>query len=522
MKSSQQIITALVLSAVVALGPSCSTLSLTPDRPVSQSLKPATSGKLAQVSAGARVKHGSEKSAFHLIKRNDEAMRWRLALIDHATTSIDTQYFIWERDESGLLLLSHLLEAADRGVRVRLLVDDFMLKSKSKNLAALCHHPNFKIRIFNPQYVQSGKIVSTLEFVFRFGKLNRRMHNKLIVADNRLAIMGGRNIGNEYFGLSKKYNYLDLGVLVTGNVLTDISAGFDEFWNSKEAYPGVAMSASVSQRDTAKAMASVRKKLSRHSDVLAKVNLPMEQADWSPHWKKVSSKWHVGTATVVQDAPHVSVWKKRKRFLDDAHRLTDPDHPKEFLAISPYLIPGKKVYGWIERNASRGATVKIATASLAAADQPWVYAHYANHRRRMMNKGAMLYEFRGDAKPSIKTYTDFSPIQSKKVSLHVKGGIGDSTKCYIGSLNLDPRSIDLNTENGLIIHSPSLSRELRKHFFHIMSEENSWSVQTSRPTGKGKMQWSSRGVSTETQPAPSVLSRLGQRVFGSLPIKSQL
>lgn len=522
MKNSKQIINAVTLCAVVALGPSCSTLSLTPDRPISHSLKPAQTGKLAQVSAHARMKLGSGKSAFHLIKRNDEAMKWRLALIDDATTSIDIQYFIWERDESGLLLLSHLLEAADRGVRVRLLVDDFMLKSKSKNLSALCHHPNFKIRIFNPQYVQSGKIVSALEFVFRFGKLNRRMHNKLIVADNRLAILGGRNIGNEYFGLSKKYNYLDLGVLVTGNVVKDISAGFDEFWNSKEAYPGLVMSPSVSQQDTAKTIAGVRKKLSRHSGLLAKVNLPMERADWSSRWQKVSSMWHVGTATMVQDTPEVSVWKKGKRFLDDAHRLTDPDHPKELLAVSPYLIPEKRVYGWIESNASRGATVKIATASLAAADQPWVYAHYANHRRKMMEKGAALFEFRADAKPSIRAYTDFAPIHSKKVSLHVKGGIGDRKKCYIGSLNIDPRSIDLNTENGLIIHSPSLSKELRKHFFLIMSEENSWGVQTSEPKGKGKMQWRSRGVSTENQPSPGVWSRLGQRLFGSLPIKNQL
>jgi putative cardiolipin synthase len=164
-----------------------------------------------------------------LLIRNDDTLNWRLALIDHAVSSIDAQYFIWEDNETARLLLDRLIKAADRGVRIRLLVDDLPLVAKDRDIAALSNHPYFDIKIFNPGSVRDSTLGAIGEFLLYFRELNRRMHNKLFVVDNQMAIIGGRNIGNPYFGLSKKYNFRDLDVLVAGAVVEELSEAFDEY-----------------------------------------------------------------------------------------------------------------------------------------------------------------------------------------------------------------------------------------------------------------------------------------------------
>lgn len=216
-------ITANLLIIVILIGSGCTTLRTPPPTLNVYSMPPATSGTLAEVSLKVSRIYAPGQSGFLLLEHNNEALKWRLALIDHATVSIDAQYFIWQDDAVGKLLFDRLLKAADLGVRVRLLVDDLIFTHKDRNIAAICQHPNFDIKIFNPGRVRDSTLGAIGEFLLYFKELNRRMHNKLFVVDNRLAIVGGRNIGNEYFGLSKKYNFRDLDVLVIGPVVEEIS-----------------------------------------------------------------------------------------------------------------------------------------------------------------------------------------------------------------------------------------------------------------------------------------------------------
>lgn len=498
----------------------CSTLSPNPPREATSARPPAPSGEVAKLSRGVRSAFGAKRSGFHLLTKNSESLLWRLALIDHATTSIDIQYFIWERDDSGLLLFSRLLDAADRGVRVRILVDDFMYSGNEERLAALCRHPNLSVRIFNPQKIRSGMLGPVLEFAANFRELNRRMHNKVFLVDNRAAIMGGRNVGNEYFGLSEKYNYLDLDVLTAGPVVPEISKAFDEFWNSDPAYPWKAMSQSVGPADFEDARASVRASYEQSLPALRRAGIPTERKNWASRFRDVSSKWHPGTAIVLQDSPEIDPGKDRRRFLDSTPRMGSANNPVEWLAVSPYLIPGKRLFESIERYSGGGGEVKMLTSSLGSTDQPWVYSHYAKHRRKLTKNGAELSEFRPDATDTIRSFTDTPPNSGKKVSLHMKTAVGNRERCFIGSLNLDPRSIDINTENGLFIESPTLASELAEYIDMIMSEENVWRVV--RPDSGGKLSWRSRGKESAISPAPSLLKRVGSWFFLVLPIESQL
>ena len=231
----------LLLFATLAIS-ACTTIQRDPVKVESQAYAAADDGVLAEVSRDAASRFGADQSAFHLLTDGESALNWRLALIDHATQSIDIQYYLWNDDEAGNLMLARLFEAAERGVRVRVLVDDFLFTGDEEQLASVCYHPNLDIRLFNPSVVRAGTIGQLLELVVNWTERNRRMHNKLFVVDGLVAIMGGRNIGNGYFGMSEKYNFLDLDVMTAGAVVPEISRSFDRFWNSDPAYPGQELS----------------------------------------------------------------------------------------------------------------------------------------------------------------------------------------------------------------------------------------------------------------------------------------
>lgn len=490
--------------------------------PVLHALAPAKQGALARVSKDVEKRFGSEESAFHLLTINQDALMWRLALIDHATTSIDIQYYLWNNDDAGGLLFMRLLDAADRGVRVRLLVDDFLFNGGEKMLAAISHHPNLDIKIYNPKLVRQGAGGQLLEWAIRFGKLNRRMHNKAFIVDNQLAIMGGRNIGNAYFGLSEKYNFIDLDVLTTGRVVEDISEGFDVFWNSKLSVAGQVMSKRSSAADMPAAMAKIRDGFAKNQDLLKQTPFPLRRKDWTAKFRGVAKMWHRGTAVMLQDQPVTDLTQKRQSFLASAPNLTDTENPKELIVVSPYLIPGELVYGALYRNSSQGADVRILTASLGSTNQPLVHSKFRKHRKEILASGAKLYEFRHDPAQQVREFSDTYPVRSKYVSIHAKTSVGDRETCFIGSLNLDPRSIDINTENGLFIRSPSLARELAEHLELLMATENGWRVTSTKNKGKGFLRWSSKGKTRTTQPAPNFGKRVADFIYGFLPIEGQL
>ena len=276
----------------------CATLKHPPPAsPKVYSLSPTNFGTLFEISSKFTEKYPPRRSGFLLIAHNDVAFRSRLALIDHATQSIDAQYFIWQNDETGILLFERLLKAADRGVRVRLLVDDLLVAAKNRTIAAITRHPNFDIKLFNPGKYRDSSLGKTGSFLLYFRELNRRMHNKMFVVDNRMAIIGGRNIGNLYFGVSEKYNFRDLDVLVIGPVVVEISNAFDVYWNADLSYPGSALSQDATYEELELIRERAENNLIEKKDLLD--SYPLEPKSWEKNLLEVPSNMHVGIGHFV-------------------------------------------------------------------------------------------------------------------------------------------------------------------------------------------------------------------------------
>jgi len=502
------VVTALAISG-------CAILPSPPPTSHVYSLPPAESGMLAEVSSRVNDVHGPEESGFLLLTRNDEALKWRLALIDHAVSSIDAQYFIWQDDETGRFLFDRLLKAADRGVRVRLLVDDMLFVPKDHTIAAICTHPNLEIKIFNPGRVRDSTLGAYGEFLLYFRELNRRMHNKLFVVDNRLAIVGGRNIGNAYFGLSEKYNFQDLDVLVVGPVIEEISHAFDEYWNADRAYPGSAMSGKATLKELQSLREWMDEYLISYRDVLA--SYPMETVDWKESLAQLPSLMEVGEAHFLQDVP-MTFDGEEHRLADMLVHLAEPNH-RELTIITPYLIPMGDFLKNVTQLSSEGVKIKILTGSMGANNHTVAHSHYKKYRRRILATGAELYEFRHNPSSAARAISDVPPIQSEFICLHIKAIVGDRKRCFVGSLNLDPRALRINTENGLYIQSPGLSKQLAEHFETLMTRENAWRVYLDM---NDKIRWKSSAGNVSRQPARSFRQRIADFFFRLLPIESQL
>jgi putative cardiolipin synthase len=504
-----------IFLCLVLIGTSCTTLPPAPPQPVVNSLLPANSGVITDISNRISRDLKPHESAYLLLSRNDDALNWRLALADHATTSIDVQYFIWQSDATGNLLFDRLLRAADRGVRVRLLVDDIWLAANDEVIAAIDNHPNFDIKIFNPTYSRHA-VAGFLEFMTYFQELNRRMHNKLFIVDNRMAIVGGRNIGNPYFGLSEKYNFRDLDVLTTGPVVEEISTAFDEYWNAELAYPGRLMSDKVSVYDVDLLRQGVKTVLEKEADLLA--SYPMAPRDWSKEMTQLTRRMYSGEGHFLQDDPIV-VHGEQLKLIDMLDTLAAPSH-EELIMVSPYLIPVGDMLQHLADLNQEGVQVKVLTASMASNNHTAAHSHYKKYRRRILDAGAELYEFRHDPSPAIRNEVDIPPVESNFVSMHVKALVGDRQRCFIGSLNLDPRAMEINTENGLYIESPGLAKELATRFDAMMQPENAWRVYLDKE--EQTLRWQSSKGTVDVQPARSFGQRISDFFFRLLPIESQL
>jgi putative cardiolipin synthase len=486
-----------------------------PPTPKVHALPPAATGTLAEVSAKFAQTHTAQQSGFMLLTPNDETLRWRLALIDHATTSIDVQYFIWQHDETGALLFDRLLKAADRGVRVRMLVDDFIFAAKDRSIAVITKHSNFDIKIFNPGKIRDSTLGKLGIFMLYFKEMNRRMHNKLFVVDNRLAIAGGRNIGNEYFGLGKKYNFRDLDVLAVGPVVVEISHAFDEFWNADLSYPGSAMSSDATIAELQPLRDELAAYLIQNSDRLA--SYPIEPLNWEEMLMSLPSQLHPGQGHLIQDEP-IKHGKDSYRLVDMLAYLAGPSH-HELIMVTPYLIPKGDFLQRLAKRSSAGIKFKILTGSMGANNHTAAHSHYKKYRRPILAAGARLFEMKHDPSPDIRDLSDVEPVEADFICLHVKALVSDAEQCFIGSLNIDPRALDINTENGLYINSVGLCGQLAGQFDILMSPENAWHVYLNE---ENQLRWESSSGIVSRQPARSFWQRISDFFFGLMPIEDQL
>jgi putative cardiolipin synthase len=495
----------------------CATLKEPPPQDDVFAIDPAAKGVPAQAANQFSQKHLNGESGFLILSANKEAFMWRLALIDEATQSIDAQYFIWQNDETGILLFDRLLEAADRGVRVRLLVDDFVFAGKDRSIAAIARHPNFDIKIFNPGNVRNSLfgLTATTDFLLNFKELNRRMHNKLMVVDNQFAIVGGRNIGNEYFGLSKKYNFRDLDLLATGPILSQLSAAYDIYWNIDLSYPASAMSDKATLEELVPLRQMAEKYLYDRKEILA--SYPLERINWQEKFDNLPDNLLPGMAYFLQDKP-VPIGEEKYRLTDMLNFISTPaEH--EITLVTPYLIPTEELTKKLKEVISKGVRVTFVTASMGANNHTAAHSHYKKYRRMILESGADLYEVKHNLKPEMREISDVPPVQSKFISLHIKSLVGDRDRCFVGSLNLDPRALVLNTENGLYIESPELCGELADQFDELKQSDNSWRVSINDDNG---LEWQSSTGTVRIQPARSFGQRISDFFFRLLPLESQL
>ena len=493
----------------------CATLPQTlPRGEAGYALAPQADGDLAAVEARLRERAGPDASGFRLLDSNEEGLRWRLALIDSARHTLDLQYYVWWGDESGNLLMKRVIDAADRGVKVRLILDDLstILKDEAHpelrdGAAALVDaHPNIEIRLFNAWRARSltGRV---FEMLGRTERINHRMHNKLLVADNRTAVIGGRNVGNEYFGLSHEFNFRDLDVLGVGPVARQASSVFDRFWNSEWVLPVKALGIAAGPDDLDRVRTPLRGQLIAAGSL---ARFPIDRQDWANALTALDDSLHVGVSRVHTDSPDADAVNHHmpvaiRELLSSARR--------EVLITNAYIIPGEHALQRTREQIARGVRFRILTNSLASHDVPAVNSHYKQWRRPLLEAGVDLYEMRSDAAVQ-SSLADTPPARAEFMGLHVKAMVIDRERVFVGSMNLDPRSWDINSEMGVVVESEGLAQELAAAMERDMRPENAWRVALG---ADGTVRWTAGDRVLTTQPARSVWQRIEDIIFMAFP-----
>ena len=466
---------------------------------------PADSGVLAEIAGRINTASGPEHSGFHLLDGSRESLTWRLALIDSAVSSIDIMTYLWYPDASGRLILERAVLAARRGVRVRLVVDDLMTIGQEQLHADLERQPNIEIRLFNPWkkrdlFSRGGEMVAEME------RLNTRMHDKLLIADGRAAIIGGRNLGDHYFGLNRNYNFHDLDVLAIGEMAQQSNGMFDEFWNSEWVASAQNLTTKPDPERAAASWAKLQRK-NREAEVLA--SFPVEPKDWTLEFAELEPQLHAGTGDLIYDEPSAegvtqSMVARMFAIFDRAE--------EELLITNAYIIPGERGIEFLRTLNARGVDVRILTNSLASHDVPAVNSHYEPWRDDIVGTGTKLYELRADA--AIQSMVDVPPVSAKFVGLHTKASVSDGQLVFIGSMNLDPRSGAINTEMGAVIDSPGLGGELRELMLRDMSPDNAWEVSLA---DDGRLQWTNSDETVRKQPTRGFMQHIMNAIFKVVP-----
>ncbi len=494
----------------------------------SEALAPAPDTSIAQSVAPAQATRPPEQSGFRLLTLNTNALLSRVALADKAEQSIDLQTYIFENDDTGRLLAQALLKAADRGVRVRLLVDDFTKETGSARLFdALEAHANIEVRMFNPFNSRSpGLLSKAAQMLVEFRRLNRRMHNKSFIVDNRIAVIGGRNIGDDYFDASGDSNYRDLDLLAIGPVVAQSSQAFDRYWNDQAAWPASAWkTAKDSPEDLARARAEIGKSVRAFADSEYALAAMQELPDGPTADRQ--GQWFWGNAVMIADRP-----EKAAEGDDQPQLSIDPKVKElmygaasELLVVTPYFVPGESDRQSLVALASRGVATKILTNSLASTDQPAVHSAYGPVRKELLAGGVQLFEL----KPRAGVAQTATQDHDKGVSLHAKSFVVDGRYVFVGSMNMDLRSALLNTEQGIVVDSPALAKALAQYFASATQPANAWRVaieDKGDDGGSGQLLWigeeDGKPKTLDSEPEAGLLRRSGVMLFKLLPIDGLL
>lgn len=442
-----------------------------------------------------------------------DALEWRLRAIDSAVGSLDLQTFLWMDDTVGNLFKERILKAADRGVRIRILIDDSFLAGQDQTSLRLAAHPNISYRVYNPYGRRNSSTVSrTVLNLGEFSRLDHRMHNKLMVADGHVAIIGGRNLADEYFGMDPEANFRDMELLVGGPIISELEASFDAYWNDRWAFPIEKLARLQTQNVAPNEFVAKAKSASE--------DFPSEPASQQRSaWQNTAKRSYRGRASLLVDAPPTdrpeAESDRPTQVANELERLIG-NARSEVIAVSAYLIPTPTLTGVLRDAEARGVDVKLLTNSINSNNHLSAYAVYRNHIAELLNLGAEVHEMRADAKDRHRYIS--APVAEKKLGLHAKYLIVDRRKVFIGSANLDPRSLRINTEIGLLVDSPSLARELIGLTQVDFAPENAWRLENI----DGSLVWSSVGIRRQSSPAESGFQRLEAWFFAHLPIEAEM
>jgi putative cardiolipin synthase len=440
------------------LGSGCTSLPVDVPRVPTQAIAPAAETRLAQVVQASATDEDPALSGFRLLPDGDHALDARLALARRAQQSLDIQYYLIAADDVGRRFLRELSDAAARGVRVRLLVDDLHAGDAVPLLASLASQPNAEVRLFNPLPARGGTPAArVLLSMHQFDRINRRMHNKLFIADGALAVTGGRNIADDYFKRGEPSNFIDMDVLSSGPVVRELSALFDRFWNSEQAYPVQALIA-----DASEAAGGVTLLRNAAADLPV---TPFDRFGRSPVSAQLDAgrlDQHFASARVLADAPDKA--SAAVPFTRDAAALEGALQAmltarSEVLLATPYLIPGPRGLEMLRGAVENKVRVVVMTNALAATDEPLVHWGYARYRAQMVRMGVELHEL----SPTLgRNAVARGESGSSLGRLHAKLAVIDGRLLLVGSMNMDSRSMRTNTEIGLLVDSPALAGEVAR------------------------------------------------------------
>ena len=471
--------------------------------------------KLAKILDTVTMGH-DDKSGFILLRKGSRALHERLYLADIAEHTIDAQYYIWNSDKSGKLLLQRLIQAGDRGVSVRIILDDFSIGDRNEQMLAVDSHPNIQIRVYNPFVNRSGA-AKWINFAFDFKRLNQRMHNKTYTVDGVAAIVGGRNVGDEYFDNNEHLNFSDLDLFTVGPAVKEVLKSFEEYWDSPWAIP-------IGQLVTTDSSKGDKSQL----DILLEDNRtelslsPPEKED-SPeiHFNQAVNELIWAPATFIYDQPgggdKEAYSEGPKRVATHLLQLAE-NSENEILIESAYFVLDELAFELVGHLRDRGVKIRALTNSMAANDVLPNHASYAMVREKMLTHGIKLFELRPDAQSCLQTvgqsiYCD----EDSFLGLHSKAAVFDRKTIYVGSCNLNLRSAYLNTEVGMFVDSPLLSEMLISQIELNMKLENSW-----QPKIKGnQVIWVTKINGKEKtimhEPQTSLLDRLKKGILTLVP-----
>lgn len=519
-RKSSVILLVAILTLILVGG--CATLPKDFERPESYAYTDTDDTSFGKARRDERTAHPGQ-SGFLLLANGLDAFVARALLAHYAERSIDVQYYLYHDDLVGRLFTDQLLKAADRGVRVRLLIDDMDMAGRDLSAAVADSHPNMEVRIFNPFSRKTGR---TLQFVTRMGSVTRRMHNKSFTVDNQVSILGGRNIGNEYFEADPDLAFADLDVLTIGPAVKEVSAAFDLYWNSELAYP-----ASVLKGEPPTPEEIEQKRQQLNDFVTQQTDSEYLQAlrnsNLANQIRRNQVLYHWGDAEVVYDQPEkiLHSFDKTEYHLSPMLAPYFEGVQEELIIFSPYFVPGKEGTAALSELSRRGVRVRILTNSLSSNDVAIVHAGYSKYRKDLLRAGIDLYEMNKKLTREQRKEKK-GEGGSSKASLHTKSFIFDRKQVFIGSLNLDARAVLHNTEIGVVFNQVEIAEGMAEWFDQNI-EQVAFRLELVRnESGSEKLLWhgmvGGKPQTFDVEPYTGFWRRFGIGFMSILPIESQL